>query len=61
MEGERLERHGGFLCGVCEGIAEYLECDPTVLRIAVVALSFVSGLIPLLIVYLTVALIMPKR
>ncbi len=44
------------LCGVCAGIAEYINIDPTVIRIiwAIVALSGVG-----ILAYLICAFIMP--
>lgn len=44
------------LCGVCGGIAEYLNVDPTVIRLLAVLLCCTgSGLIA----YIVAALIMP--
>ena len=45
------------LCGVCGGIAEYLNVDPTVIRLLAVLLCCTgSGLIA----YIVAALIMPE-
>ena len=46
------------LAGVCSGIAEYLDVDPTLIRIAwaIIALCFGTGLL----VYIIAAIIMPE-
>ncbi len=46
------------ICGVCGGIAEYLNADPTLIRLAfaVVALIAGSGILA----YFLAALIMPE-
>lgn len=45
------------IAGVCGGVAEYLNCDPTIIRIlwAILILCYGTGLI----VYLIAALILP--
>jgi phage shock protein C len=50
-----------MLCGVCGGIAEYLDVDPTVIRVAYVALSLFSAAFPGLILYIVLALIIPQK
>jgi len=46
--------------GVCGGIAAWVGWDPTIVRIAYVALSILSVAFPGLIVYLILWLIMPR-
>lgn len=46
------------LLGVCGGLAQYMDTDPTVLRLIVVILLFVSFGWAILI-YLAMALVMP--
>lgn len=45
------------ICGVCGGIAEYLNMDPTVIRLitAIIALACGSGII----LYIIMAFVMP--
>lgn len=45
------------ICGVCGGIAEYLNMDPTVIRLitAIIALVWGSGII----LYIIMAFVMP--
>lgn len=47
------------LCGVCGGIAEYFELDPTLVRVGYIALSFFSASFPGLLLYVILALVMP--
>ncbi|HUI10023.1 MAG TPA: PspC domain-containing protein [Bacteroidota bacterium] len=47
--------------GVCGGIAEYLEVDPTVARLLVVVLDLLTGIVPGLFVYLVAWMIMPRK
>ena len=47
------------LGGVCGGVAEYLNCDPTIVRIAFVNLALLYGCG--LLVYLIMWFIMPKE
>ncbi len=49
-----------MIAGVCGGLGEYANIDPTVVRLAAVLLFFVSG--PAAIVaYLIMALIIPEQ
>ncbi|CAA9586003.1 MAG: hypothetical protein AVDCRST_MAG88-3949 [uncultured Thermomicrobiales bacterium] len=58
--GRRLtrSRRERMLTGVCGGLAEHLEVDPTLVRILTVALALTTGpVIP--VAYVALALIMP--
>ena len=46
------------ICGVCGGIAEYLNADPTLIRLAFVVISMAAG--SGLLAYIVAALIMPE-
>lgn len=48
------------LCGVCGGIAEYFELDPTLVRIGYAALSVLSAGFPGLLLYIVMAFVMPN-
>ncbi len=53
-------RKDRVLCGVCGGIAEYLNIDPTIIRLAFVALALLShGWLILL--YFIACIIMPEE
>ena len=49
------------IAGVCGGIAEYFDLDPTVVRVAYVLLSVISAAFPGIIVYIILAIVMPDR
>lgn len=48
-----------MLSGVCSGIADYFGIDPTIIRLAYVALSVFSAGFPGIILYIVMAVIMP--
>ena len=48
------------LCGVCGGIADYFNLDPTLIRIIVAAVSLATAILPAFFIYLIAALVMPK-
>ena len=50
-----------MLAGVCGGIAEWLGWDPTLVRIAYVAISLLSAAFPGIIAYLVLWVLMPER
>ena len=47
------------LCGVCGGLAEYLDVDPTIVRLIVVVATFFAG--SGILAYIAAALIMPYK
>lgn len=47
--------------GVCAGLSEYLDLDPTLVRILWVFLTFASGFFPGLIAYVLAWVIMPEE
>ena len=47
--------------GVCAGIAEYMDLDPTLIRLIYVVLTMFTGVIPGVIAYVILALIVPKE
>lgn len=49
------------LDGVLGGIAEYLNVDATVIRVAYTLLTFVTGVFPGLLAYMVLAIIMPRK
>ena len=54
----RIEE-GKKLCGVCGGIAEYFNIDPTIIRLILIVLIFCAGTGVL--AYFIAALIMPTK
>ena len=47
--------------GVCAGIGDYFNIDPTLIRIAAVIMIILMNFIPGLLVYLAAALIIPRE
>jgi len=48
-----------MIAGVCAGLAEYFNLDPTLVRVGYVLLSAVSAAFPGILVYIILMLIMP--
>lgn len=47
--------------GVCGGIAEYFGGDPTMVRLATVIIGLLTAVIPMIIVYVVIAIVVPER
>lgn len=54
-------RTNRVLTGVCGGLAENYGADPTAVRLLAVILAVFTGIVPMLIVYLIAAVIIPER
>ena len=52
-------RDGKLICGVCAGIAEYFNVDPTVVRVAFALFACMCG--SGILAYLIAAVIMPPK
>ena len=62
MEPKKLTRSNDrMLAGVCAGIAEYFDIDPTLVRVCYAALSIFSAGFPGLLLYIILMLIMPQK
>ena len=48
------------IAGVCGGIAEYFEMDPTLVRICYAALTIFSAAFPGILLYIVMVLLMPQ-
>jgi len=62
MSSKRLyktENNQKMLCGVCGGIAEYFDVDPTLIRVAWVIAAFMGSVG--FWAYIICAIIMPKK
>ncbi|MDN5364797.1 MAG: phage shock protein [Eubacteriales bacterium] len=47
------------ILGVCGGLAEYFEVDPTLVRLAIVVITVLTGFVPGIVLYILAAVIMP--
>ena len=59
MEKKLRRSRNSMIAGVCAGIAEYFNLDPTLVRVAYVILSAFSAGFPGLLVYIILILVMP--
>jgi phage shock protein C len=48
------------LAGVCGGLGEYFDVDPTIVRLATVLITFATGILPMVIAYVVAWLIVPR-
>ena len=49
------------ILGVCGGIAETYDIDPTLLRLVLVFLTLVTFVAPLVVTYIVAGIIMPRK
>lgn len=62
MEPKKLRRSNNkMLAGVCAGIAEYFEVDPTMVRVIYAVLTIFSAAFPGILLYIILMLIMPNQ
>ena len=54
----RSSRHK-MIAGVCGGLAEYFDLDPTVVRVAYVLISIISVAFPGILAYIILMFVMP--
>lgn len=61
MESKRLYKSATnrVLCGVCGGIGEYFNVDPTLIRLIFIVLLFIAG--SSLLAYIIAAIIIPEE
>ncbi len=61
MESKKLTRSNNkMVAGVCAGIAEYFDIDPTLVRVCYAALSIFTTGFPGLLLYIIMMLLMPR-
>jgi len=53
--------HDRMLAGVCGGLAEYLNIDPTVVRLLFVLLALVTVGFPMVLAYFLLYVIVPRN
>ena len=49
------------LSGVCGGIAEYFDVDSSLVRLAWIVMTVITGVIPGIIAYIIAAIVVPKE
>jgi phage shock protein C len=56
----RLKRSSNkMIAGVCGGLADYFNWDPTIVRVGYVLLSLISAAFPGILVYIILWIVMP--
>ena len=60
MEKKLYKSKNRMLSGVLGGIGEYLNVDPTIIRVAYVFIAIFSMLMPAIIAYIIMAIIIPE-
>ncbi len=50
-----------IIAGILGGLGEYLDIDPTILRLFFVAVTVFTGIIPGALIYLVALIIVPRR
>ena len=49
------------IAGICGGIAELMDVDPTIVRLVIIVLAFATGIVPFCIGYIIGWWIVPVR
>lgn len=47
--------------GICGGIADYFNVDPTLIRIVVACLALYTAIIPALVIYIVMSFVLPQQ
>jgi phage shock protein C len=61
MEKLYLSKTDKKIFGVCGGIAETYDIDPTIVRLVIVFLTLVTFVAPLVVTYIVAGIIMPRK
>lgn len=61
MKKLHLSRQDRKVFGVCGGIGETYDIDPTLIRLIVVFLCFATAIVPVVLTYIAAWFIMPKE
>lgn len=49
------------LSGVCGGMGEYFDVDPTVMRLAWILFTVLTGFVPGIVAYVVAAIVIPTK
>lgn len=55
-----LSQSNKKIAGVCGGLGEYFDLDPTLIRLIVVILALATAVVPMMIGYLLAWIIVPR-
>ena len=56
-----LSKTDSKIFGVCGGIGETYDIDPTLVRLALVLICFLTGILPMVITYIIAWAIIPEK
>ena len=56
-----LSRNDKMLSGLCGGIAEYFNIDSSLVRLAWIVLTILTGIIPGILAYIVAVIVIPKE
>lgn len=63
MEVKRLYRSNrdAMIAGVCGGLGEYFNLDPTIVRLIAILTLILTGLFPVLLIYIILSVVIPRN
>jgi phage shock protein C len=63
MDYKRLYRSNkdAMIAGVCGGLGEYFNFDPTVVRLLAILLLIVTGFFPVILIYIILSVVIPRN
>ena len=61
MQKLHISKTNKKILGVCGGIAETYDIDPTLVRLGAVILCVLTGIVPIVIAYIVASFIMPEE
>jgi phage shock protein C len=63
MDYKRLYRSNkdAMIAGVCGGLGEYFNLDPTVVRLLAILLLIVTGFFPVILIYIILSVVIPRN
>lgn len=56
-----LRGNDPMIFGVCQGLGEFLQVDPTVIRLAWIIITAFTGVFPGLVAYIICAVVIPSQ
>ena len=61
MNKKLMRSNDKMVAGVCSGLAEYFELDPTLVRLGYALLTLFSAGFPGVLIYIILAVVMPQK
>lgn len=61
MQKKLTKSNDKCIAGVCSGIAEYLDLDPTLVRLGYAFLTFFTAFFPGILFYIVMAIVIPNK